>query len=43
MYKEWDGDWKCNKVDGDESTTTLNITDYFVVNVEVGNNEGADF
>jgi hypothetical protein len=43
MYKEWDGEWKCNKVDEDESTTTLEIADNFVVNLEVGNSEGADF
>ncbi len=41
-YKEWDGDWKCNKVDGNESATTSNIIYYFVVNVEVDNNEGTD-
>jgi hypothetical protein len=42
MYDYWDGKWDYS-VDGNALTTTLEIGDNFVVNVEIGNLKGVDF
>jgi hypothetical protein len=42
MYDGWDGKWDYS-VDGNTLTTTLEISDNFEVNVEIGNLKGVDF
>ncbi len=42
MYEDWVGKWDYS-VDGNVLTTTLEIGDNFVMNVEIGKLEGVDF
>jgi hypothetical protein len=42
MYVAWDGEWR-HVVDGDELTTSLEVGENFVVNVEEGNIERQEF